>query len=162
MKISRSDIFEALSFALFCIIILLIVVVMLPFMPFIWLAERRRMATFQKGYHAFLHQINGHMIFCYNSRTNSSGFVKEKILPLLPPGVHIVYLNGGVPESDYESVYISNVIHSLAGQGGFPYLLKVRDGQLYHHSVNTQVYSMIHKNKISDQHMSEILDYYKA
>lgn len=58
--------------------------------------------------------------------------------------------------------YISNVIHSLAGQGGFPYLLKVRDGQLHHHSVNTQVYSMIHKNKISDQHMSEILDYYKA
>jgi len=142
------------------LIVLLGLLILLPFLPFIYYRDKKSNAAFQKDYKLYLDGIEGHRMFCYNSRANSKEFVEANILLMLPPEVNVIFLNGKTPESTYDAKYISAMLHTLKSKGGFPYLMKVSNGKLEHMSVNAQVYQMAYYKRDSPELLSMINGFY--
>ncbi|RYE20393.1 MAG: hypothetical protein EOP45_11125 [Sphingobacteriaceae bacterium] len=52
-------------------------------------------------------------------------------------------MDGRDVQSDDDSKYISKMFYSIQERKGFPYLLKIKDGQVLDMSVNNQFYSIL-------------------
>ncbi len=118
--------------------------------------------AFNKKYKTYLHTINGTNFFCYNNRTNSKDFIEKNILPTLSPDIKVIYLDGKTPKSDYDQSFISKVLYSIKDRKGFPYLLKITDGQLIDKSINNDFYNTINQNKDIGQLSKKILSFYQT
>ena len=105
---------------------------------------------FQKRYKLFLERMNGACFFCYNSRRNSVEFAKNIVVPALNPKIHIVFVDGAEIKFGPDSDCISRMLYDERGRRGskgFPYLLKIVDGQVLHLSVNNQFYNTVANGK---------------
>lgn len=148
-------------------IILLVTGVFLLFLPLIILAllfqifayhENR---AFNQKYTEYLQAISGTNFFCYNNRSASKDFIEKNILPTLSPDIKIIYLDGKIPKSDYDQRFISTALHSIKDRKGFPYLLKVSNGQLVDKSINNEFYNTMNQNKDIEQLSKRILSFYQ-
>jgi hypothetical protein len=103
--------------------------------------------AFNKKYIAFLQEIDGMKFFCYNNNTKSQNYIEGNILPILQRDVQVIFLDGKIPKSDYETKFISRMLYSIRNKKGFPYLLKVSNGQLIDESVNNDFYNTMNQGK---------------
>ncbi|AEA42636.1 hypothetical protein [Fluviicola taffensis] len=117
--------------------------------------------SFKKKFHAYLQSIEGEKIFVYNSRTNSHSYIKQTILPQLPKNVALVYLNGRIPQSKFETKYISHALYSIKDKKGFPYLLKVENGKMIDKSINNTFYNTKNQNKDIQLLLNQINQFYQ-
>ena len=103
--------------------------------------------SFEKEYCEYLQTINGTKFFCYNNRKTSQEFIESKIVPTLAPEIKVIFLDGKTPKSDYEQKFISKALNSIKDRKGFPYLLKIENGQLYDKSINNDFYNTMQQNR---------------
>lgn len=122
--------------------------------------ENSRYNVNRRAYRSYLNSITGTKFFCYNNRTNSQEFIERNILPNLPSDVQLIYLDGKTPLSDYDDEYISMMLYRIKDRGGFPYLLKVVDGELMDCSVNNEFYNVLNQNKSFDKLFKQINSFY--
>lgn len=117
------------------------ILLIIPCIPFILIHSYFSDKAFEKEYKLYLERMNGACFFCYNSRKSSVEFAKNIIAPALEPGIQVVFVDGKDVESDNDSKYISKMLYGIQERKGFPYLLKIEDGQVLDMSVNNQFYS---------------------
>lgn len=126
-------------------------------MPFTYFQNR----VFEKKYANFLNEINGTNFFCYNSRKNSKKYIDENIIPYLSDKIDIVYLNGKMVESKYQSEFISATLYRLKNYRRFPHLMKIRDGKLIDKSINNPFYNILNLNKPKDKLLKSIHHFFE-
>lgn len=117
---------------------------------------------FRKEYKTYLKSIEGTKLFVYNSRTNNHSYVKQFILPELPGDVEIVYLNGKDPISNLNKKYISHALYSIKDRKGFPYLLRVENGEINDKSINNAFYNTKNQNKDIQLLLDQIDQFFKT
>jgi hypothetical protein len=117
--------------------------------------------TFNRTYQKYLQTINGTNFFCYNNRTNSKDFIEKNILPILTPNIKIIYLDGKTPKSEYDPHIISKVLYGIKDKKGFPYLLKISNGQVIEESINNELYNIMNQNKEIGQLNKKIISFYQ-
>lgn len=116
---------------------------------------------FRKEYKTYLKSIEGKKFFVYNSRTNSYSYIKNNLLPQLPKDVEIIYLNGKVPITNLNKKYISHALHSIKNRKGFPYLLRVENGEMIDTSINNAFYNTKNQNKDIQLLLNQIDQFFK-
>jgi hypothetical protein len=117
--------------------------------------------AFNKKYKEYLLTIDGTNFFCYNNRANSKDFIEKNILPTLTPDIKVIYLDGKTPKSEYDQGFISKALYSISDRKGFPYLLKISDGQLFDKSINNDFYNTMNQNKDIGQLSKKINSFYQ-
>ncbi|MDH4472469.1 MAG: hypothetical protein QE487_07655 [Fluviicola sp.] len=100
-----------------------------------------------KNYKRYLITLEGTNFFCYNNRKGNEEFFKSTLQPHLPKDVKIVFLNGRSVESDYTKKYISMALYNVKPKTGFPYLMKVSDGEIKSLSLNQSFYNVKNNGK---------------
>lgn len=135
-----------------------LLILFLPFMIYGYFDN----LVFNRRYKAYLQTIDGTNFFCYNNRTNSKDFIEKNILPTLTPDIKVIYLDGKTPKSDYEQSFISKALYSIKDRKGFPYLLKISNGQLIDKSINNDFYNTMNQNKDIGQLSKKIILFYQA
>lgn len=118
--------------------------------------------AYNRKYKAYLHKISDTNFFCYNNRANSKNFIERNILPTLSPDIKIIFLDGKIPKSEYDQGFISKALYSIKDKKGFPYLLKVTDGQLLDKSINNDFYNTMHQNKDLGILSKRIISFYQT
>lgn len=140
-------------FGILLIIVLPIFILSLPFLLILNYEHERK-------YKQFLKEQEGKQFFCYNNRKKNVHFIQKEVLPKLPDQVTILYLEGKnlVPEPETE--FFSYMIANIKNKVGFPYLLKIENGQLIDKSVNNTCFNVIAKTKELDFLLAEINAFY--
>jgi len=108
----------------------------------------------EKEYADFLGTIEGIKFFCYNNRKKNKEFIETTILPTLSSDIKIIYVDGKIPKSDYDQNFISTLLYSIKDRKGFPYLLKISNGQLVDKSISQDFYKTMNQNK-DIRHLNE-------
>ena len=83
-------------------------------------------------------------------------------MPTLTPDIKVIYLDGKTPKSDYDQGFISKALYSIKDRKGFPYLLKISDGQLIDKSINNDFYNTMNQNKDIGQLSKKIISFYQT
>ncbi|WP_342328729.1 hypothetical protein [Pedobacter sp. FW305-3-2-15-E-R2A2] len=117
---------------------------------------------FEKEYQEFLQSVEGKSFFCYNNNTRSQLFIEAIVLPVLIPEVNVIFLNGRTPEADFSRRFISHMLYGINDQTGFPYLLKVVNGEVLDQSVNNELFNTFNQNKAPDQLLHKISTFYQC
>jgi len=143
MKTLWSEIKDKATLAGGLTIILGFILLLIPCIPFILIHAYFSDKIFEREYKLYLERMNGACFFCYNSRKSSVEFARDIIAPALEPNIQIVFVDGKDVESGNDSKYISKMLYSIQERKGFPYLLKIKDGQILDMSVNNQFYSVM-------------------
>lgn len=115
-----------------------------------------------RKYYDYLKSLEGTGIFCYNNRTDSKVFIEENILPILSQDIKVVYLDGKVPKSDLSQTFISEALYKIKDKRGFPYLLKISNGQVIDQSINNDFYNTMNQNKDIGLLMKKINSFYDS
>jgi hypothetical protein len=126
-----------LAFILACILLII------PCIPFILIYSYFSDKIFEKEYRVYLERMNGACFFCYNSRKSSFEFAKNVVVPALEPTVQVVFVDGRDVQFGNDSKYLSRMLDSIQERKGFPYLLKIKNGQVIDMSVNNQFYNIL-------------------
>jgi hypothetical protein len=134
-----------------------LLILFLPFMIYGYFDN----LVFNRKYKAYLQTINGTNFFCYNNRTNSKDFIEKNILPTLTTDIKVIYLDGRTPKSDYDQSFISKALYSIKDRKGFPYLLKISNGQLIDKSINNDFYNTMNQEKDIGQLSKKIISFYQ-
>ncbi|WP_300664356.1 hypothetical protein [Fluviicola sp.] len=117
---------------------------------------------FKKEYKAYLQSIEGKKFFVYTSRTNSYSYIKINLLPQLPKDVEVIYLNGKDPITNLNKKYISHALYSIQDKKGFPYLLRVENGEINDKSINNVFYNTKNQNKDIQLLLNQIDHFFKT
>ena len=83
-------------------------------------------------------------------------------MPTLTPDIKVIYLDGKTPKSEYDQGFISKALYSIKDRKGFPYLLKISDGQLIDKSINNDFYNTMNQNKDIGQLSEKIISFYQT
>lgn len=111
----------------------------------IGLFVRRKLNT---EYRAYLKEIEGRNFFCYNNRQNSYAYIMEEIIPHLPKGVEVIFLNGkSIESSNLNQKFISKAFREFRNYRNFPHLMKIRNGQVHDLSMNQELYLCLNQKK---------------
>ena len=151
---------NALSITLLILVLILTGLIIIAIIPLLILLSRGNRTGNDRAYRAYLQSIEGTKFFCYNNRRDSEEYIERYIIPNLPPNVKLVYLEGKIPLSDYEEEFISIALYRIKDKGGFPYLLKVVDGEMLDCSVNNEFYNMLNQHKNPDKLFRQINEFY--
>lgn len=144
-KVGFTVIVSLVFLLLFCLFIALLPL----FIPLIIITNINSKIEY-KNYKQYLVTLEGTNFFCYNNRKGNEEFFKSTIQPHLPKNVKIVFLNGKSVESDYTKKYMSMALYRVKPKTGFPYLMKVCDGEIKSLSLNQSFYNL--KNNGKDVH----------
>ena len=138
-----------------------IIIMLLPFIIIIGIFSSVNDKIFDKAYKEYLKSINGTQFFCYNNRKNSQKFIEQNLLPILSKEVKLIFLNGKSVESNFEQKYMSKALHSIKDRKGFPYLLKVSNGNIIDKSINKEFYNIKNQNRELESLTKIINEFYK-
>ncbi|WP_133257262.1 hypothetical protein [Hymenobacter edaphi] len=134
----------------------------LPFIPFILAYNYLEERQFQRQYQRFLLEANGAKFFCYNNRKSSVAFAQDEVVPLLDSAVRVVFVEGSAVNASADKAFISRMLHSIKERKGFPYLLKIVDGQVLPYSVNNQFYNCLVQQKPLEPLLTTIQAFYSS
>lgn len=129
------------------VLILLTLPVLILLLSILIVQGHRKTKVEAAEYHAFMQKVEGAKFFCYNNRKNSQGFIETHIIPYLPVGVKIIFVEGRIPKSEFEEKYISKLLFGINYRKGFPYLLKISAGKLKDLSIHHELYNTINQKK---------------
>jgi hypothetical protein len=142
--------------------VIIAVLVFLPCLPFILIWSHFSDKKFQKAYNLYLQQMNGACFFFYNNRKSSVAFAREVVAPELAPSVRSVFVEGLRITVKDEQGFMSRMLAGVKDRRGFPYLIKVVDGQVLDCSVNHQFYNTMAGGKPIAQLLTQINSFYTS
>jgi hypothetical protein len=131
-----------------------LIILAIPALPFLLLYVHLSEIKFQKNYKDYLDKRNGAWFFYYNNRQSSLAYIREFLLPVLPPSVQVVFVEGRKIASGSDGKYLGKMLGDVKERKGFPYLFKIVDGQVLECSVNNQFFSIM----IGRKPLSPLLD----
>ena len=117
---------------------------------------------FLEEYKAFLKRISGTHFFFYNSRRSSITFARETIVPRLEPNIKVVFVDGEDIDVGDDSRFISHMLYGVKHKKGFPYLIKVDEGQPVDYSVNNLFYNTMNGKKPLEPLLKRISSFYNS
>ena len=131
------------TFGLFFGFILLLIAIpfIIIFYPFVLWSDRK----YKKEYNLFLNQNNGVKFFCYTSRQNSRIKIEKELIPNLSKDIHIIFLHGKVPQSEFPEKHISFMLRQIKNKG-FPNMILVKNSQVIDFSLKKEVYNQLNQN----------------
>ena len=133
-----------LFFLLFLLLIPVGIILFLIIAPISWYKEK----LFRKEYQAYLHELEGKNFFCYNNRRKGRAYIESEIIPDLPQGVEVLFLNGRKLESGpYKKEFLSRAFYEFKHYNRFPQLLKIREGKAYDASLNHELFLCVNQDK---------------
>jgi len=92
----------------------------------------------------FISANDGAKYFCYTLRKNSLDFVRDLIIPRLPPETTIIYITDKYDNVGDDTKFRNQIVWRMAGmKKGFPCMAKFSDGQMITESINHEVYRAI-------------------
>ncbi|GGG60120.1 hypothetical protein GCM10011378_40110 [Hymenobacter glacieicola] len=106
--------------------------------------------------------MNGTCFFYYNNRKSSLAYIREVLLPALSPSVQVVFVERREVDAGPDGKYLAKMLGEVKERKGFPYLLKIIDGQVIECSVNNQFYSIMIGRKPLSPLLDRINAFYKA
>ncbi|WP_375434055.1 hypothetical protein [uncultured Hymenobacter sp.] len=143
-------------------VIIIATIIFLPFLPFVLISSHFSNKRFQEEYNLYLQQIDGMCFFFYNNRKSSVAFAREIIIPELDPTVRRIFVEGSRITVKDEQKFISHMLTGVKDRKGFPYLIKVVDGQVLDCSVNHQFYNTITGRKPIAPLLAQINSFYTS
>lgn len=146
-----NNIKHTLGIVLLLLVVSVVLILLSPLFILFFIKIHFEERAFNKKYVIFLQNIEGTRFFCYNNKTNSYSYINRNILPILSTDIKVIFLDGKVPKSDYETKFISHMLYQIKDRKGFPYLLKVSQGRLIDKSINNDFYNT--KNQDKDIHL---------
>ncbi len=150
---------KGIPFSIFILIIILLSPFLIPFIIFYYFRNKQ----FNKDYTEYLITINEANFFCYNNKKISQEFIEKNILPFLSSEIKVIFLDGKTPRSDYDEKYISKLLFSIKEKTGFPYLIKVSNGELLlEKSINAEFYNTLNQSKDLSILIDKINSFFKA
>ncbi|MES2734053.1 MAG: hypothetical protein V4714_20060 [Bacteroidota bacterium] len=132
----------------------------IPILLVAWPVNFLQQKQFDNRYRAYLKMLEGKNFLCYNNRKKSMEYIHNELIPILPENVEVIYLNGKVPQSHYESKYISYALYSLKHYSKFPHLMKVRNGEVIDCSINQDLHHVIDHQKSMDSLLGVINEFF--
>jgi hypothetical protein len=129
------------------LVALVIIILLSPLLILFSIKDYFEASAFNKKYMVFLQSIEGIEFFCYNNKANNDSYIKRNILPILSTDIKVIFLDGRVPKSDYETKFISHMLYQIKDRKGFPYLIKVSQGRLIDKSINNDFYNTKNQDK---------------
>lgn len=129
--------------ALLIILLILLSPIIVPLIIYAfirdWIKDRR--------FESFLRANDGAKYFCYTPRKSSYVYVKENVLPNLPPDTRVIllgYSEDQVESTEAEIPFLYHLVWRIKKTpGGYPYAAKVSNGELITISVNHPLYKAI-------------------
>jgi hypothetical protein len=137
-------------------------ILMIPALPFILIYAHLSDKRFQKNYTDYLNRMNGACFFYYNNKKSSIEYIREFLLPELPPFVKVVFVETREVDSGPDGKYVAKMLGDVRERRGFPYLLKIVDGQVLECSVNNQFYSIMVGRKMLTPLLARINAFYNS
>lgn len=137
---------ELFTAAVLIILLILLSPILVPLIIYTiirdWINDRR--------FESFLRANDGAKYFCYTARKTSCEYVKENVLPQLPPGTRVIYLSdrrNAIDSLDDEIPFFDHIVWRMKKtSGSYPYVSKVSKGDLITISINQKLYSAIKRN----------------
>ena len=123
---------------------------------------KKEQEEFQKEYKEFLSRVNGSKFFFYNSRRSSVEFVKDTVVPQLQPTTNVVFVDGENIDCGPDSKFVSHMLYGVKERKGFPYLIKVVNGEPMDYSVNNLFYNIMTGRKPLTPLLQRINAFYEA
>ena len=137
-------------------IVLGLVVVLSPVFLFFEIKMHFDKKEEEQKFADYLKRMDGACFFCYNSRKSSVDFARETIVPQLAPTIQVVFVNGKNIEDVPEKQFVSRMLYDVKDRKGFPYLLKIKNGQVLDCSISNQFYGIMQSNKPIGQMLERI------
>ncbi|WP_019949557.1 hypothetical protein [Hymenobacter aerophilus] len=134
----------------------------IPALPFILIYAHLSDKKCQKSYKEYLARMNGTCFFYYNNRKSSFAYIREFLLPALSPSVQVVFVERREVDAGPDGKYLARMLGEVKERKGFPYLLKIMDGQVVECSVNNQFYSIMIGRKPLSPLLDRINAFYNA
>jgi len=100
---------------------------------------------FTAEYNLFLAEHEGLEIFCYTNRLKFCDAIEAQLVPTLDEHIHVIKLNGKVPQTRLNERVISHALCNLKGVG-FPNVMRVVDGKFIDSSLHKPIYDAINNN----------------
>jgi hypothetical protein len=144
---------EPVVAAVFMLLLIVLLILLSPIIVpyFLYLYIRSKFDDRACG--RYIRANEGARFFIYTSRKTSERYVRENILPFLPPDTRVVYLlDSRKPFSLGEELpYLEHFIYRVRRTpGGYPYVAKISKGKLLAISINRQLYSAITRKADAD------------
>ncbi|KQX15096.1 hypothetical protein [Flavobacterium sp. Root420] len=102
---------------------------------------------FKNRYRNYLVSIEGKKFFCYNNRKNNHHYIEKNIIPNLRDDIESVFVEGKRIINDDNREYISHMLLNVSDRKGFPYLIKINNGEALDKSMNTEFHDFKSQNK---------------
>ncbi|KAA3635625.1 MAG: hypothetical protein DWP97_04405 [Calditrichaeota bacterium] len=141
---------------LFIVIGIPIIILLTPYWIVIIPIDCYKKIKFEKKYKTFLIENHGKNFFCYNNRKNSQNFIEDNIIPNLNDKIDIVFLNGKIIETEFNSEFVSAALYKSKNYNRFPHLIKIRNGKLIDKSINNPFYNVLNLNKSQPELLNQI------
>lgn len=136
-----------LEVATIILVLIIIIPIVVCLSPIFMINDYFEGLSFNKKYNKYLSKIDQTKFFCYSSRRDSRTFIEKNILPLLGSDINVLFLNGKNVESNYEKKFMTKVLYSLKDKKGFPYIIKIHQGEVLNCSLNNEVYNTMVQQK---------------
>jgi hypothetical protein len=138
------------------------IILAIPFLPFVFIYAHFSDKKFKKDYAEYLKKKDGACFFYYNNRKSSINYIREFLLPELPEYVQVVFVERREVDSGPDGKYLAKMLGDVKERRGFPYLLKIMNGQVLECSVNNQFYSIMIGRKLLTPLLDRINAFYNS
>ncbi len=120
---------RSLLYILLAVLVIIALPLLFPLLIGGFIASRINSRKFKQQYSEFLYACDNVLFFCYTNRNQTQEYIEEKILPLLPSSLNIIYWEGHEVHSDYDPRFVTHMLYHTQNSG-FPNLMRVTDGQV--------------------------------
>lgn len=129
--------------------LILLLPIILPYLLFLYIRQRIE----DRGFRKYLRQHEGAKFFCCTSRRTSEKYVRENVLPFLPPDTQVIYLRDSKKPFNLGEDFpflIRTVLEMKRTPGSYPYVAKIAKRKLVTISINQQLYRTINRKGDAD------------
>jgi hypothetical protein len=128
-----------------------------PIVTYVYLKEKITAWRFGR----YVKKNDGKTFFCFTHRRTSVPFVRENILPILPPSVEVIYITEKFDKLEANSKFAGEIIFTMAEKKqGFPCLAKFVNGKVLIESINHELYQTIVRSRDPDKLIQRVVKFY--
>ncbi|PCJ66567.1 MAG: hypothetical protein COA58_07245 [Bacteroidetes bacterium] len=112
--------------------------------PFGWIKAKKDTKEFDE----YLVTLGNKNFFCYNNRVKGFECINNEIIPNLHEDVEPIFLIGkSIENTSYDTGYLSNIFRHFKNYNRFPHLVKIRNGEIFDTSLNSEFFSYLDTGK---------------
>jgi hypothetical protein len=128
-----------------------------PIVTYVYLKEKITAWRFGR----YVRNNDGKNFFCFTHRRTSVPFVRENIIPILPPDAEVIYITDKFDKLDANSNFAGEIIHKMAEKKqGFPCLAKFENGEFLIESINHDLYQTIVRRRDPEKLLQRVVTFY--